>query len=93
MWYNFSSMKELERQYKALGNRRRLAIIKYLKSRGKASVGDIAKEIKLRIKSTSKHLRVLDAVNFVDHEQQSLHVFYFLPENKPTLLRQTLTLL
>jgi len=86
-------MKELEKQYKALANRRRLAILKYLKARQKASVGEIAKEIKLRIKSTSKHLRVLAGVDFVDNEQQSLHVFYFLPEDKPTLLKQTLTFL
>jgi DNA-binding transcriptional ArsR family regulator len=86
-------MKELEKQFKALANRRRLAIIRYLKSRHKASVSDIAKEIKLRIKSTSKHLQVLAAVDFVDREQQSLHVFYFLPENKPTLLKNTLTYL
>jgi len=84
-------MKDLEKQYKALANRRRLSIIKFLKGRGKASVGEIANEIKLRIKSTSKHLRVLAAVDFVDREQQSLNVFYFLPKNKPTVLKQTLT--
>jgi DNA-binding transcriptional ArsR family regulator len=86
-------MKELEKQYKALANRRRLAIIKFLKGRSKASVGEIANEIKLRIKSTSKHLRVLAAVDFVDREQQSLNVFYFLPNRKPTILKQTLTLI
>lgn len=83
-------MKELEKQYKALANGRRLAIIKYLKNRNKARVGDIAKEIKLRIKSTSKHLRVLAAADFVDREQQSLNVFYFLPDNKPAVLKSAL---
>lgn len=86
-------MKDLERQYKALANKRRLAILKYLKGCQKASVGDIAREIKLRIKSTSKHLRVLASIDFVDSQQQSLHVFYFLPQDKPTLLKQTLNLL
>jgi DNA-binding transcriptional ArsR family regulator len=86
-------MKELEKQYKALANKRRLAILKYLKSFRKASVGDIAREIKLGIKSTSKHLRVLSAVDFVDSQQQSLHVFYFLPEQKTILLKQVLALL
>lgn len=86
-------MKELEKQYKALANRRRLAILKYLKGRSKATVGNIAKEIKLRLKSTSKHLRILDAVGFVDHQQQSLHVFYFLPAHKSALLKQVLAFL
>ena len=86
-------MKELEKQYKALANRRRLAIIKYLKTANKASVGDIADEIKLRIKSTSKHLRVLAAVDFVDREQKSLNVFYFLPDKKSHLLKELLAIL
>lgn len=86
-------MRHLEKQYKALANARRLAILKYLKNRQKASVGEIAREIKLRIKSTSKHLRVLAAVDFLDHEQQSLHVYYFLPQTKPPLLKQTLAFL
>jgi len=85
-------MKDLEKQYKALANRRRLAILKYLKNHNKASVGEIAKEIKLRIKSTSKHLRVLAGVDFVESDQQSLHVFYFLPEQKSAILKQILTL-
>lgn len=86
-------MKKLEKQYKALANHRRLAIIKFLKSRDKATVGEIAKEIRLRIKSTSKHLRVLAGADFVDSEQQSLYVFYFLPKNPPTLLKQSLYLI
>ena len=39
-------IKELERKLKALANKRRLAILKYLKEDGRASVGDIAGEIK-----------------------------------------------
>ncbi len=52
--------RELEKQLKALANRRRLAILKYLKSKREASVGDIAEEINLSFKSTSKHLAVRD---------------------------------
>jgi len=83
-------MKDLEKQYKALANRRRLTILKFLKNRTKSSVGDIAREIKLRLKSTSKHLRVLAAVDMVDREQQSLHVFYFIPQDKSSLLKDVL---
>ena len=73
-------MKHLEFQYKALANRRRLAILKYLKYHNKASVGDIAKEIKLRIKSTSKHLRILSAVDFFRPRTAKPERFFFLPE-------------
>lgn len=90
---HLKKMKDFEKQYKALANRRRLVILKYLKSRTKASVGDIAKEIKLQLKSTSKHLRVLSAVDFVESQQQSLHVFYFLPQMKPAVLKNFLDIL
>lgn len=71
-------MKELEKQLKALANRRRLAILGYLKNNHKASVGAIAKEINLSFKSTSRHLAVLSAVDIVEREQVNLNVYYSL---------------
>lgn len=88
-----ANLKDLEKLCKALANRRRLAILKYLNGRTKASVGDIAAEIKLQVKSTSKHLRILAACDLVEHEQQSLYVFYSLPKHKPALLKQILNLM
>jgi DNA-binding transcriptional ArsR family regulator len=69
-------MKDLEKQFKALANRRRLAIIKFLKGTREATVTDIADHIKLSIRSTSKHLAVLSAQDVVDKEQRSLLVYY-----------------
>lgn len=86
-------MKEFEKQYKALANHRRLAILKYLKENKKATVSDIASKIKLRIKSTSKHLRILSAADFVDREQKSLNVYYFLVDKQPAILKHFLSLL
>jgi len=71
-------MKELERQLKALANRRRLAIVKFLKKEKEATVGDIAETIKLSFKATSKHLGVLAAADIVDKEQRSLQMWYRL---------------
>lgn len=79
MWYNFIVMKELERQYKALANRRRLAILKFLMTHRQATVGEIAKEIKLTLKATSKHLRVLASADFVDREQKNFVRLLFSP--------------
>lgn len=70
--------KEFERVLKALANRRRLAIIKYLKSEKEATVGDISHKIKLSFKATSKHLGILSAVDIVEKEQRSLQVWYSL---------------
>ncbi|MEK7186923.1 MAG: metalloregulator ArsR/SmtB family transcription factor [Patescibacteria group bacterium] len=73
--------KELERGLKALANRRRLAIIKFLKKQKEANVGRIAEEIRLSFKSTSRHLSVLLAADLVEKNQRSLEVFYSLAGN------------
>ena len=71
-------MKELEKTLKALANRRRLAIVKYLKENGTATVNDLAKFLDLSFKSTSKHLRVLASASIVEREQKSLNMHYYL---------------
>ena len=76
--------KELEKILKALANKRRIFILKYLKSEGSASVGDIASEIELSFKATSKHLMILSHADIVEKEQVSLTMIYSLPkENNP----------
>lgn len=72
------SEKELEKTLKALANKRRLQILRYLKNVKEAPVGDIAEEIRLSFKSTSRHLSVLASADIVEKEQRSLQVFYRL---------------
>ena len=84
--------RELERQLKALANRRRLAIIKLLKKSRKISVTDIAKEIKLSFKSTSRHLAVLLAADIVQREQQNLNAFYSLSPAAKIVAKQIITM-
>jgi len=68
--------RELERVLKALANKRRLAIISFLRKRQEANVGDIAEAIYLSVKSTSRHLAVLSGADILDREQRSSEVFY-----------------
>ncbi|MEK7566911.1 MAG: metalloregulator ArsR/SmtB family transcription factor [Patescibacteria group bacterium] len=72
------NLKTTEKVLKALANRRRLNIVKYLKKEKEATVGDIAEAIKLSFKSTSRHLAVLSAADIVDKEQRGLGVWYRL---------------
>ena len=65
----------LERILKALANKRRLAILKYLQQRKEATVAEIAKAIRLSFKSTSRHLSILAAADILEKEQRSLQVF------------------
>ncbi len=69
-------IKESEKIFKALANKRRLEIIRYLSRQKEATVGEIAKSIKLSFKSTSKHLVLLSQARILDKEQRNLLVFY-----------------
>ena len=51
--------KEMERVLKALANRRRLAMVSFLKKKKEASVGDVAEALRLSVKATSKHLNLM----------------------------------
>ncbi|HLC99642.1 MAG TPA: metalloregulator ArsR/SmtB family transcription factor [Patescibacteria group bacterium] len=86
-------MKELEKQLKALANRRRLAILKLLKDRRRLAVGDIADLIKLSLKATSKHLGVLYAAGIVEKEQVNVSVLYRLSDSVPSGARHIIGLL
>ena len=86
-------MKELEKTLKVLANRRRLAILKYLKTNKEAAVGDIASEIRLSFKATSKHLGILSARDVVEKDQKSSQVFYRLADNKERAVNYIIGLL
>lgn len=68
--------KDTERLFKAVANKRRIAILSFLKKRKDARVGAIADAIKLSLKSTSKHLGILLAAGYVDRDQKSLEMHY-----------------
>ncbi len=79
-----------ERIFKALANRRRLAIIKLLKKRARLSVGDIASHLKVTLPTTSKHLSILAGVDILEYEKVSLVVYYRLVDNIPVLVRDVI---
>lgn len=86
-------MKNLEKQLKALANRRRLAILKYLKNVRQAPVGEIAGEINLSVKATSKHLNILATADILEREQISLSVFYRLSQDPSSTAKQVISIL
>ena len=70
-------MKQVEKILKALANQRRLEIVRLLKKRTRATVGEISKAIDLSFRATSRHLGVLHSAEILDKKQQSLQVWYF----------------
>lgn len=86
-------LKGLERVLKALANRRRLAILRFLKKSGESNVTEIAEEIKLSVKSTSRHLSVLFAADLVERDQRSLEVYYRCPASFPSVIKSVVSIL
>ncbi len=71
-------MREFERLFKALANRRRLTLVHYLKDHRQATVGELAAMLRLSFSATSRHLALLAAVDLVESEQRGLQVYYRL---------------
>lgn len=86
-------MRKLEKNLKALANRRRLAILKYLKENKEAPVAEIASEINLSFKATSRHLGVLSAIDIVEREQRSSQMFYRLSTNREPPVKYIISIL
>jgi DNA-binding transcriptional ArsR family regulator len=87
-----SKEKGIEMELKAMANKRRLAIIKFLYQKKEATVGEITDSIKLSFKATSKHLGVLKTADIVDHDQRSLSYYYHLTTPLPASVKAILSL-
>jgi len=83
-------MKEKEKIFKALANHRRLQILIFLNQRDSVCVIDIARHLRLSLKSTSKHLKILTSTSFLDWDQRGPNRFYFLTSNHSEYLKLVL---
>ena len=72
------SNKSVAKIFKAIGNERRLLILKNLFTKKELTVGEISKLIELSFKSTSRHLTVLSDANLVAVKQINLNRYYSL---------------
>lgn len=80
-------IREIEKNLKVLANKRRLAIIGFLKKNKEMMVGDIAGEIKISFKATSKHLGLLFNADIVEKEQRGLQMWYKLSPNQNNIVK------
>ncbi len=86
----YNDLKPAAKILKALANQRRLAIVMFLKKKSHATVGEIAEEIDLSFRATSRHLGVLSSAEILDKRQRSQQVFYFLSETPSSLAEATI---
>ena len=85
--------KEIERSLKALANRRRLSIVRYVKKENKSNVSNIASEIKLSFAATSSPLNILAAADILDREHRGLEMLYSISLDLPEPARRIILLL
>ena len=77
------NIKTLSRKFRALGNERRLNIIKALLKHKRLTVGEISDNINLSFRSTSRHLKLLESAGLVSWEQVSKNIYYFISLEMP----------
>jgi len=82
--------KSLEKIFKGLANRRRLAVIRALVNGKEMSVSEISRKIKLSFTSTSKHLGMLRQLDILDRRQQELTVYYSISSDLPQIVKKLL---
>jgi DNA-binding transcriptional ArsR family regulator len=80
-------IREIEKILKLLANKRRLIILKYLHKVKEAKVGDIADELRISFKATSKHLALLFSADILEREQRSLQMWYKLSPNQNNIVK------
>ncbi len=85
--------KELEKLHKALANRRRIAIVQFLKSGKDADLTALSAHLKLGYKSTSKHAGQLCAAGILDKDTRGGIVYFSISKTVPALAAHTLKLL
>lgn len=69
-------INKLSKIFKALGNERRLYILKHLLAKRELTVSQISELINLSFKSVSKHLLILENANLVKSKQIGLNKLY-----------------
>lgn len=77
-------MKRWSVVFKTFGNINRLKIVVLLARHGRMSVGDIADELGISIKSASKNLTLLHQLDIWESVGTAGHVYYELNASMPT---------
>jgi len=79
-----------EQVLKAAANRRRIAILAYLKSHTTSTVTDIAEAIQLSVQTTSKHLQILRSAGIVIDRRRGMSVSYRISLAQDEILKPLL---
>lgn len=87
------SLIELNEELKILADINRLGILKFLKKRKTASVGEIADNLKISFKATSKHLLFLVRKEILINKRDGPFVMYYFSNNLSPTIQSILDLI
>jgi ArsR family transcriptional regulator len=82
-----------EKIYKALAHAGRLQMIKYLRNMKYASVTTVANMLNMSVKTTSKHLQILEQAGIISSERHGVQVYYAIKKPLPPLIRSIISFL
>jgi DNA-binding transcriptional ArsR family regulator len=85
-------MKRWTQIFKALANINRVRIIKILSERERRSVSQIAEELDISHKATSKHLIILHNLDVLVNKGKDNRVEYWLNPDMPTDIKKAINL-
>ena len=83
-------MKRWTQIFKILASISRLRIIKLLSDGKERTVSQVAKEIHVSFKGTSRHLLLMSAIDILNGEGKDGHVFYSINKDMPKDARKTI---
>ena len=86
-------LTELYAELKIVADINRLGILKFLKKRKEASVGEIADNLKISFKATSKHLLYLVRKGLLMNKKDGPFVLYYISNNLPKLILSVVDLI
>lgn len=78
---------------KCLANENRLAIVAYLKIKRSASVGEIADNLKISFKATSKHLAILEKGGVLVRRSDNPFMIYSISSDSSNLIKSIISFL
>ena len=85
-------MKRWTQIFKALSNINRVRIVKMLSGRDRMSVSEIANELDISLKATSKHLIILHNLDVLSNKGKDSRVEYWLNPDLPADIKKTIKL-
>lgn len=85
-------MKRWTQIFKVFGNINRIKIVKILSQNIKLTVSQIADELDISLKATSKHLIILHNLDVLESIGRDGHVYYFINHRMPRDLKRVISL-